>query len=119
MIRGYGIDIQHLDAINRAMTRHGNFVDRVLTPEEKTVFEALGQRRQLTFLAGRWAAKEALSKALGTGIGTSLSFQDISVLPDDKGAPIMTCKTLSDNVFVSISHSEDYVVASVIVEEKL
>mgnify|MGYP001737540690 FL=1 len=67
-------------------------------------------------LAGRWSAKEAFSKAMGTGIG-KLGFQDLEVLNNEKGAPYFSKSPFSGNVWLSISHTEQFVTASVILEE--
>ena len=65
----------------------------------------------------RWSAKEAFSKAWGTGIG-KLSFQDLEVLNDERGAPVFTKTPFSGKVWVSISHAGTLVMASVILEER-
>ena len=86
MIVGHGIDIEELASIERAVTRHADFAKRVLTTKEMERFTSLKGRRQIEYLAGRWSAKEAFSKALGTGIGR-LGFQDLEVLNNERGAP--------------------------------
>ena len=71
MIIGHGIDLQEIDAIKRAYEKNNRFAKRVLTDKEFQCFsEQKSTKRQMEFLAGRWAAKEAFSKAMGTGIGT-------------------------------------------------
>ncbi|MGD6834344.1 holo-ACP synthase [Sutcliffiella halmapala] len=115
MIIGTGIDIVELGRIEKLMNRQPGFVDRVLTNEEKTQFQALGDKRKVEFLAGRFSAKEAFSKAYGTGIGKDLSFQDMNITTTEKGKPFFT-RPLSSNVHLSISHSEQYAVAQVIIE---
>lgn len=117
MIRGHGIDLQELSAIEAAYGKNPRFAEKVLTEQEMEVFNQLLPKRQMTYLAGRWAAKEACAKALGTGIG-KLRFHDMEVLADSKGAPIMTCRQFSGRIFVSISHSGNFVQASVILEEE-
>ena len=92
------------------------FASKVLTFKELEIFTSLKGRRQVEYLAGRWAAKEAFSKAYGSGIG-SLRFQDLEILANNKGAPIFTKSPFSGNIFISISHSKNYVEASVILEE--
>ena len=91
------------------------FVDRILTPREKDRFEELSARRQVEFLAGRFAAKEAFSKAAGTGIGKELSFLDIEIETDSSGKPFIARPEVQAHL--SISHSRDYAVAQVIIEE--
>ena len=74
MIKGIGIDIIELSRIQEIMSRQNKLIDRILTANEKQLFEELPMTRKIEFLAGRFAAKEAFSKAAGTGIGGQLSF---------------------------------------------
>ncbi|WP_077620340.1 holo-ACP synthase [Bacillus sinesaloumensis] len=115
MIIGTGIDIVELDRIKKILHRQKKFVDRILTDAEKEKFLQLSETRKVEFLAGRFAVKEAYSKAVGTGIGESLSFLDIEVLSDEKGKPVLT-KPISQKAHLSITHSKDYAVAQVIIE---
>jgi holo-[acyl-carrier protein] synthase len=115
MIIGTGIDIVELSRIEKLMERQPSFVDRVLTAKEKERFTALSDKRKVEYLAGRFAAKEAYSKANGTGIGKELSFQDMNIAATEKGKPYFT-EPLSGNVHLSISHSEQYAIAQVIIE---
>lgn len=116
MIIGHGIDLQEIDRIASIYQRNHGFADRILTDNEKKIFETFSrEKRQMEYLAGRWAVKEAFSKAYGTGIGP-VSFQDIEVLSNEKGAPIITKSPFGGNSFVSISHSGNFVQASVILE---
>ncbi|MGG3738765.1 holo-ACP synthase [Aeribacillus pallidus] len=115
MIKGIGIDIIEFSRIQSVFKRQPKFIERVLTPAEQEQFHQLSERRQLEFLAGRFAAKEAFAKALGTGIGTELSFQDIEIIKDEKGKPYIPYNEYI--VHVSISHSIEYAVAQVVIEE--
>ncbi|MFU2180902.1 holo-ACP synthase [Streptococcus pluranimalium] len=115
MIVGHGIDLQAISAIQKAYQKNNRFAERVLTEHEHSTFEALTGRRQMEFLAGRWAAKEAFSKALGTGIG-KLSFQDIEIRADHAGKPLLYRSPFEGNSHLSISHSGDFVQASIILE---
>ena len=117
MIIGHGIDIEELSSIQRAYEKHARFAKKVLTEKEWLRFEELSGRRKIEYLAGRWSAKEAFSKAWGTGIG-KLSFQDLEVLNDERGAPVFTKAPFSGKVWVSISHAGTLVMASVILEER-
>lgn len=116
MIIGIGIDIIELERIERAMLRNERFVDRILTKKEKERFEQLTEmNRKVEYVAGRFAAKEACAKAIGTGIGT-VSFQHIEVLNDKMGAPTLTVTGKeAETFFISISHSKRYAVAQVII----
>jgi holo-[acyl-carrier protein] synthase len=115
MIVGIGIDLVELKRIERAMERQPKFVERILTEKERQTFLRLSKKRQVEFLAGRFAVKEAYAKALGTGIGKELSFQDIEVEYDERGKPVMMSIN-GDRIHVSISHSEHYAIAQVIIE---
>ena len=116
MIVGHGIDIEELASIENAVTQREGFAKRVLTPKEMERFASLKGRRQIEYLAGRWSAKEAFSKAMGTGIG-KLTFQDLEVLNNERGAPYFSQAPFSGKIWLSISHTDQFVTASVILEE--
>lgn len=117
MIIGHGIDLQEIDAIKRAYEKNERFARRILTDKEFQIFSAFkAEKRQMEFLAGRWAAKEAFSKALGTGIG-AVGFKDIEILSNDLGAPVITKSPFEGKCFVSLSHTGNLVQASVILEK--
>ncbi|MCT2534957.1 holo-ACP synthase [Aquibacillus koreensis] len=119
MIKGIGIDIVELKRIEASMKKSDRFALRILTKVEWQVYEDLNaERRKVEYLAGRFAAKEACSKAFGTGIGSKLSFQDIEITTEKSGAPKLEVIGMKKSkLFVSISHSETYAVAQVIIEE--
>lgn len=117
MIVGIGLDIIELERVQQAVGKSSRFVEKVLTVKEKEVYDTLGEWRKIEFLAGRFAAKEALSKALGTGIGSGVSFQEIEILPDSKQKPVMTCARFEGRIFVSITHTNTVAAAQVILEE--
>ncbi|WP_377891902.1 holo-ACP synthase [Alkalihalobacillus sp. R86527] len=114
MIQGIGIDMIELDRIRKAVERNANFPARILTKEELAQFEKLKGHRKIEFLGGRFAAKEAYAKAVGTGIG-KLSFQDITVQKSKEGAPFIE-GTADKTVHISISHTNDHAIAQVIIE---
>ncbi|CAM3600079.1 holo-(acyl-carrier protein) synthase [Streptococcus sanguinis SK1 = NCTC 7863] len=116
MIKGHGIDIEELAAIERAYLKNARFAKKVLTEAELSRFEELSGKRKIEFLAGRWAAKEAFSKAWGTGIG-KLRFQDLEILNDRQGAPYFSRSPFTGKVWISLSHAAGLVTASVILEE--
>ncbi|MGE7907977.1 holo-ACP synthase [Peribacillus sp. NPDC094092] len=115
MIKGIGVDITELARMETLINRQPRLKERILTESEILIFEKLNGRRKVEYFAGRFAAKEAFSKANGTGIGKHLSFLDIEVISDDKGKPVIS-KPFSEGVHLSISHSRDYAVAQVIIE---
>lgn len=116
MIKGIGIDLVELDRIKNTYERNPRFSQRILTEKEQVQFETLSEKRKIEFLAGRFAAKEAYAKANGTGIGRELSFQDIEIATDEAGKPYIV-KPKMHGVHLSISHSREYAVAQVIIEE--
>ena len=116
MIVGHGIDIEELASIQNAVKKREGFAQRVLTDKEMERFASLKGRRQIEYLAGRWSAKEAFSKAMGTGIG-KLGFQDLEILNNERGAPYFSKSPFSGKVWLSISHTDQFVTASVILEE--
>ncbi len=116
MIKGHGIDIEEISSIQKVYEKNARFAKKVLTAAEFERFEKLTGKRKMEYLAGRWSAKEAFSKAWGTGIGC-VTFQDLEILNDEKGAPIFSKSPFSGKVWVSLSHTDNVVTASVILEE--
>ena len=83
---GVGTDLCAIERITSARTRHGQaFLDKVFTPAEQAT--CLGRGDPDASFAARWAAKEAVSKALGTGIGAELGLTSVEVTEDALGAP--------------------------------
>ncbi|PKG23685.1 holo-ACP synthase [Niallia nealsonii] len=117
MISGIGIDIIELDRIKELIKRKQEFAERILTEKELINYKKLKGNRQIEYLAGRFAAKEAFSKAMGTGIGKNLSFQDIEVDKDAQGKPYIV-KPVASGVHISITHSRKYACAQVIIEKE-
>ena len=86
MVIGIGTDIVEIARIADVLDRQGDaFVQRILTHSEQKQYQA--SKQKAAFLAKRFAAKEAVAKALGTGIGSGVSFQDMTISNDEKGAP--------------------------------
>jgi holo-[acyl-carrier protein] synthase len=116
MISGIGIDIIELERVKKIIDRQPKFIQRILTENELLTFEKLTGSRQVEFLGGRFAAKEAFAKANGTGIGGELSFLDIEIQSDKTGKPIIK-KPFDEGIHLSISHSREYAVAQVVIEK--
>ncbi|MDA5561498.1 holo-ACP synthase [Exiguobacterium sp. MMG028] len=116
MIVGIGVDIVELDRMARSM-KQPRFLKRLLTDAEYEFVQQYPLPRQIEFVSGRFAAKEAYAKAIGTGIAHGLSWRHIEILPDETGRPVMTAP-FSGRIHVSISHSSAYAVAQVILEEE-
>ena len=99
-----GCDIIETDRIKEAVSRSGDkFIRRILSDNEIAIYEK--RNKSIEFLAGRFAAKESVSKSLKTGIG-KFSFTEIEILNDNAGAPVVyLCGELREDIQVSISHS--------------
>lgn len=114
MIVGIGIDIIEIERVARAVSRQ-RFRERVFTEAEREYCDAASGAERY---AGRFAAKEAIAKALGAG----LAWHDVEILRAENGAPLPrlhgeALKRLGDaRVHLSISHSRDYAVAHAVVE---
>ncbi|AXY24652.1 holo-[acyl-carrier-protein] synthase [Suicoccus acidiformans] len=111
-----GTDIIEIERVYEASQRQAHFAKRILSAEEYALYDTYSPKRQQTFLAGRFSAKEAYGKALGTGVGHWLKFDQLSVMPDAKGAPQWSQGPITEGVRVSISHSRDYATATVLIE---
>lgn len=110
MIIGVGCDIVQIDRIKQAM-KDERFL-RILTSEELKLYSALTNERQVEWLAGRFAAKEAVIKAVSSHKNVVLS--DVSILYDNK-RPV--CVMDGIQIHLSISHEKEYAVAYAIAQE--
>ncbi|MBK8981394.1 MAG: holo-ACP synthase [Ignavibacteria bacterium] len=120
MIRGIGIDIIEVKRIRKIMEDYGErFIKRILTENE--INYCMKFSKPELHLAGRFAAKEAYSKAIGTGVGKSYSWKDIEIINNERGKPfIVHIKESEYSGFkfeVSISHTEEYACAAVSCED--
>ena len=114
MISGTGIDIIEVDRIAKAIERWGdNFLNHVFTSEE--IFYAQKHRDPPQRFAGRFAAKEAVLKAFGKN--AHISWKDISITNDADGKPLCHFgdKNFKKQILISISHTQNYAVASAII----
>lgn len=112
MIYGIGVDLVEIERIKNSIS--DKFIRKILTDKEIEIFNSLTlEKRKLEFLAGRFAAKEAVSKANGTGMN-GIGFKDIEVLKDN-GKPVCIFKDFK--VHISISHTDDIATAYVILEK--
>lgn len=115
MIHGIGVDLIEISRIKKLYQRQSKLVDRILTTNEQLKFNQLNnEQRKMEFLAGRFATKEAFSKALGSGLGKTVSFTDIDCANDANGKPCIHYEGYK--VHVSISHTEHYAMSQVILE---
>ncbi|BFM51007.1 holo-ACP synthase [Marinomonas sp. THO17] len=97
MIIGVGTDLVEIARVANSIERLGErFVDRILTEQEKQRWQAISHPDQANaYVAKRFAAKEAAVKALGTGIGSGVSFQHFNVINLPSGQP---CLEVADNI---------------------
>jgi holo-[acyl-carrier protein] synthase len=114
--KGLGTDIIEISRIEQSIERHGShFLDRIFTQKEQQHCQKY--KDPTPHFAGRFAAKEAISKALGTGLGESLSWQDIEILGAENGKPEVFFSSAAKerfqnpNVHVSISHCNSHATA--------
>lgn len=114
MIAGIGLDIVELERIGKLDAKSPKFRLRTLTEEELAIYESLTAHRRVEFLAGRFAGKEAFSKARGTGIGATCNFSDISIVPEASGKPVLYFKGVQVEGFISITHTKTVAAAQVI-----
>ncbi|PID06198.1 MULTISPECIES: holo-ACP synthase [unclassified Sporosarcina] len=117
MIQGIGLDIVELDRVARLDGRNTKFRERILSERELCVYETLSGHRKIEYLAGRFAAKEAFSKARGTGIGADCSFLDIEVMSEASGRPILYFHSQLVQGFISITHTQTVAAAQVVLLE--
>lgn len=122
MVVGHGLDVVDVVEFGRLLSDSAQiFLDRYFTPAELAAAGNGAERTQR--LAGRFAVKEAVMKALGTGWGNGVSFTDIEVVTLESGTPTLSLKRLMAGIeherlisgwLVSISHTSSVAVASVI-----
>ena len=124
MILGTGIDIIEVARIAASFERFGErFVNRILLPDE--IAYCLSHKNPGPFLAARFAAKEAISKAFGTGIGAQLAWQDMEIRRKESGEPFVVLHGKGKKLFqsrrakrllISLSHTANYAAATAVLE---
>lgn len=134
MIAGLGHDVVELERIRRIVEGPTGeaFLLRILTAEElgfaRSGFGEKLNRRWVEYAAGRFAAKEAVVKALGCGVGGKAGFQDVSIVPDAAGKPVCQLSKLAwgrlglkqehTAIHVTITHSGTLASAVAVVEQR-
>jgi holo-[acyl-carrier protein] synthase len=118
-IIGVGVDLVENERMSDVLAKHGRrFKDRVFLPGEQAYCETRGSCAR--HYAGRFAVKEAVSKAFGTGVGHQLGWRDIEVVRADSGAPSVRLSEKAeafsrsqgvDRILISLSHTRHYAVA--------
>lgn len=116
MIAGIGIDIVELPRMQQLLIKKPTIINRFLTENEQEKYLSLPEKRQIEYAAGRFACKEAFSKAFGTGIGSAVSLLAVEILNDETGRPVVTRSPYQGIVHVSISHTDRTAIAQIILE---
>jgi len=127
MIYGTGIDVVEIDRIEKELARYGDrFCETLFTKDEIAYCKRGSNRKaQSQCFAGRFAAKEAFFKAIGTGLRNGLQWKDIEILNDTLGKPKILLREKAQelvkkekisNIQLSISHNHSCAVAAVILE---
>ena len=116
MIHGVGIDLVEIKRIKEWYDKRPTMVNKILTDNELEIFNKINlDNRKVEFISGRFAVKEDFTKAMGTCIGKKYGFHSINCLPDENGKPEIACDGF--HVHTSITHTENYAEAIVIVEK--
>lgn len=120
-----GVDIVEVERLKDSIESMGSaFIDRIYTPREVEYCESRKNGRYQSY-AARFAAKEAVSKAFGTGIGSAAGWKDIEIVNDENGKPSVILHGLAKeslasingvSVSISLSHCKSYAVAYAIIE---
>ena len=123
-VLGIGVDLVECARIERSLDRFGEkFLHRVFTEGE--IEYSMSMKFPARHLAARFAAKEAVSKAFGTGIGKSMGWRDIDVHKKPSGEPFLVLAGGAEklakergvtNALITLSHSEQHAVATIVLE---
>ena len=123
MILGIGMDLCRIDRLEQAVAKP-HFLSRVYTPREQARITDASEKRRGEIAAGLFAAKEAVSKALGTGI-SGFGFSDIEIQPNALGKPECTLHGKArerldamggKNIFITITHESGMAAATAVIE---
>ena len=125
MIFGIGTDIVEIKRIE-TMTSLDKFASKILSHNEKEFYDSLTNEKKIVYISKQFAAKEAIAKAIGTGIRNDTHFKNIEILRDKNGAPIFNAlnkleKIISDlgitKTHVSLADERDYAIAIAVLEK--
>ena len=108
MVTGIGTDILQKSRIENIYEK---LAKKILGREELGIYER--KKDKISYIAKRFCAKEAIAKALGTGIGKEYGFKDLQILNDEKGKPYVFGR---DDILISISDEKEYIVAFAILK---
>ncbi len=116
MILGIGTDIVQIQRIEAILAKYGTlFKSKILNELELQYLTSVPLSKHTVFLAKRFAAKEAISKAFGTGIGSFLQFRDITIINNKLGKPIVEINSSKlshlHSLQIDLSLTDDYPIA--------
>ena len=124
MIFGIGTDIVEIKRIE-TMTSLDKFASKILSHNEREFYDSLTNEKQIVYISKQFAAKEAIAKAIGTGIRNDTNFKNIEILRDKTGAPIFNALNKLEKIIcdlgitkthVSLADERDYAIAIAILE---
>lgn len=126
---GLGTDIVNINRIKKIYSKYGNhFLNKILTESEKKFEKTSSKSKKISTLAKRFAAKEAISKAIGYGFSNGVHFKDIEIYNDKSGKPFANLngkaksivKKISRkyNIFLSLSDDKPWAVATALITSK-
>ena len=125
MIFGIGTDIVEIKRIEE-ITYLEKFAGRILSENEQHIFASMNDSKKIRYISKQFAGKEAISKALGTGINKDVSFNNIEILRDDDGMPFFNPINQLDNLIadlgitkthVSLADENHYAIAIAVLEK--
>ena len=125
MIFGIGTDIVEIKRIEE-ITSLERFAGRILSENEQHIFASMNDSKKIRYISKQFAGKEAISKALGTGINRDVSFNNIEILRDDNGMPFFNPINQLDNLIadlgitkthVSLADENHYAIAIAVLEK--
>ena len=128
-IIGLGTDIVNINRIKKIYSKYGNhFLDKILTKSEKKIEGQTNKSKNIETIAKRFAAKEAISKAIGYGFSKGIHFKNIEIYNDKNGKPYANLngkakKMLSKiskkyNIFLSLSDDKPWAVATALITSR-
>ena len=123
---GLGTDIVNINRIKKIYTKYGNnFLDKILTESEKKIEKKKSRLKNIETIAKRFAAKEAISKAIGHGFSKGIHFKNIEIYNDKNGRPyanvngkakiILNKISKKHNIFLSLSDDKPWAVATALI----
>lgn len=125
MIFGIGTDIVEIKRIEN-INSLDKFASKILSHNEKEFYDSFTNEKQIRYISKQFAAKEAIAKALGTGIRNDTQFKNIEILRDNNGAPIFNALNIFEKVIgdlgitkthVSLADDRSYAIAIAILEK--